>query len=255
MKSQSKTIVSVLLALTALVVSGCEKSLIKEDTILIKEDAIVFDDWVDLGLPSGILWASRNVGATSPEKYGDYIAWGETRAKSGSHDWSTYQYTQYSGWQYLFTKYCYDPTVGYDGYTDTLTILQPEDDAATACYGGRTPTKGEWQELMDNTTVRDARYRGVGGLYITGTNGNSIFLPYTGCPDNSYSGGCDGHYWTSSLCTAADTSTGVSEIYHAWYIELASYDIYKIVGQVRFMPHSIRAVRFKQGNADDRRNP
>ena len=90
-------------------------------------------DWVDLGLPSGLLWATRNVGANSPEDYGNYFAWAETSPKS-VYDWDTYIYTC-GNWGDL-TKYCDNSNYGCNGFTDNLTILQPGDDAATANYGG-----------------------------------------------------------------------------------------------------------------------
>ncbi|MDY6289375.1 MAG: hypothetical protein SPM02_07975 [Bacteroidales bacterium] len=103
-------------------------------------------DWVDLGLPSGLLRATRNVGATSPEDYGDYFAWGETTPKS-VYDLDTYIYHGYDG----YTKYCADHLFGI---VDDLGILEPGDDAATANYGGRTPTREEWEELINNTEAQ-----------------------------------------------------------------------------------------------------
>lgn len=90
-------------------------------------------DYVDLGLPSGLLWATCNVGADSPEKYGDYFAWGETQLKD-NYDWNAYQYC--NGSYNTLTKYCNDSYYGYNGFTDNLFALLPEDDAATATLGG-----------------------------------------------------------------------------------------------------------------------
>ncbi|MBO4370001.1 MAG: hypothetical protein J5808_01395, partial [Paludibacteraceae bacterium] len=84
-------------------------------------------DYVDLGLPSGTLWATCNVGANTPEEYGDYFAWGETTLKS-NYEWSTYKYGTYN----QLTKYCYKSDYGKNGFTDTKTTLDAEDDAATA---------------------------------------------------------------------------------------------------------------------------
>ena len=84
--------------------------------------------YIDLGLPSGALWATCNVGADNPEDYGDYFAWGETQPKD-SYSWDNYLYG--SGYNQL-TKYCYDSYYGYNGFADTLTVLLPEDDAVTA---------------------------------------------------------------------------------------------------------------------------
>lgn len=157
------------------------------------------DDWVDLGLPSGLLWATRNVGATSPEDYGDHFAWGETSPKE-VYSWSTYRYCN-GDWDQL-TKYCCRSGYGYNGFTDNLTTLQPGDDAASANYGGRTPTKEEWQELMDHTTSQWTTQNGVNGWRYTGSNGNSLFLPAAGYHvDGSLyvNNGICGYYWSSSL--------------------------------------------------------
>ena len=158
------------------------------------------NDWVDLGLPSGLLWATRNVGATSPGDYGDYFAWGETTPKSSS-EWSNYRYCH--GGPLQLTKYCSDSPYGYNGFTDNLTILQPGDDAATANYGGRTPTREEWQEMMDNTTSQWTTQNGVNGRRFTGANGNSLFLPAAGYLWGSSlnEAGSYGSYWSSSLVT------------------------------------------------------
>ena len=119
---------------------------------------------VDLGLPSGTLWASCNVGASSPEEYGNYYAWGETKTKS-EYSKSTYQFYQ-------------------NGYVDIGTdISGTEYDVATVLWGDgwRMPTKKEIQELMDNCTSEWTTLNGVNGRKFTSkTNGNSIFLPATG---------------------------------------------------------------------------
>lgn len=78
--------------------------------------------YVDLGLPSGTLWATCNVGADTPEGYGDYFAWGETQPKT-TYNWSTYRYC--NGDYVKLTKYCGNSSYGYNGFTDDLTVLQP----------------------------------------------------------------------------------------------------------------------------------
>ena len=126
-----------------------------------------------------------------PEEYGDYFAWGETQPKD-VYNWDTYQYYDGSN----VTKY-----TGSDG----LTILLPEDDAATANWGDgwRMPTKEEWQELLDNTTVTWTQQNGVNGRLFTASNGNSLFLPAAGFRlDSDLSNvGYVGSYWSSSLYT------------------------------------------------------
>ena len=95
-------------------------------------------EYVDLELPSGTLWATCNVGATNPEDFGDYFAWGETEGvNSGKHDfeWSTYKYYKINGNVEGLTKYCSNSRYGYEGFTDSLTVLAFTDDAATANWG------------------------------------------------------------------------------------------------------------------------
>lgn len=157
-------------------------------------------DFVDLGLPSGTLWATCNVGATNPEDYGDYFAWGETTTKE-TYNWSTYRYC--NGSNRTMTKYCSNSSYGYNGFTDTLTTLEASDDAATANWGSawRMPTKEEFEELNNNCTITWTTLNGVNGHLLTGTNGNSIFLPAAGGRhDNSIdNAGSHGDYWSSSL--------------------------------------------------------
>lgn len=157
-------------------------------------------EWVDLGLPSGTLWATCNVGANKPEEYGDYFAWGETISKE-EYSWSTYKHCNGSGFD--LTKYCTD---SYSGIEDGKTELEPGDDAATVKWGNewKIPNKEQLSELLDSdyTTVEFTQQNGVYGILITGKSNNmSIFLPAAG--NKSYSSttgiGSDGQYWSSSL--------------------------------------------------------
>ena len=97
---------------------------------------------VDLDLPSGIKWATCNVGAEKPEDYGNYYAWGEVLPKE-DYSWATYKYT--NGASAIFTKYCNNASQGDNGFTDNKTTLEPEDDAAHVNWGGswRMPTDAE----------------------------------------------------------------------------------------------------------------
>lgn len=155
--------------------------------------------YVDLGLPSGLLWATFNVGSNTPDDYGDYFAWGETQPKS-TYNWYTYQYCNANT---MIIKYCTNSSSGYNGFTDNLITLLPEDDAATTNWGNdwRMPKWEEWEELLNNTTSTWTTVNGINGRLLTASNGNSIFLPAAGyidgsnlCNDGSY--GC---YWSSSL--------------------------------------------------------
>lgn len=136
------------------------------------------DRWVDLGLPSGILWAAYNVGASSPEEYGGYYAWGETEEKS-SYTWKNYNLESFNGYEISGTSY----------------------DVAHVQWGGgaRMPTFAEVKELVNNCTFMYGTYNGVKGDYVTGPNGNSIFLPFAGFKsiELEYEGirGC---FWSST---------------------------------------------------------
>ena len=157
---------------------------------------------VDLDLPSGTLWADRNVGAASPEDYGDYFAWGETSTKS-NFDWSNYKYA--NGDYKKITKYCSKSEFGNNGYTDTLTILECADDAAAANWGSDwcMPTQQQFEELEDNCTWTWTTRNGKDGYEVMGKNGNSIFLPATGfyCGEVHNYVRYYGNYWSSSLNT------------------------------------------------------
>ena len=151
---------------------------------------------VDLGLPSGTLWASCNVGAVSPEDYGGYYAWAETEEKS-SYSWSNYKYSDAKGNN--ISKYCIS---SYHGTVDNLTTIEPEDDAARVNMGKdwRIPTKTEMDELLKKCEWKYETLDGVSGNRVTGPNGNSIFLPDGGAKsgDEMTRQGY-GYYWVSTL--------------------------------------------------------
>ncbi len=133
-------------------------------------------EYVDLGLPSGLLWATKNVGANRPEESGYYFAWGETSPKN-EYSWATYKYA--NGSEMSLTKYCNTPNYGNVDYKETL---DPEDDAATVNLGKswRTPTLLEIQELREYCKWSRTTLNGVSGCKATGPNGNSIFIPSCG---------------------------------------------------------------------------
>ncbi len=199
-------------------------------------------EYVDLGLPSGTLWATCNIGATTPEGYGDYFAWGETKAKS-VYNWETYKYAKgYFDVYPLLTKYCTDDYYGNIGFVDNLTLLQPSDDAATANWGSgwRMPTNEEWQELLDNTTNTWTTQNGVNGRLFTATNGNSLFLPAAGYRDDSnlYNSGNDCFCWSSSLSTDHTNGAWSFGYYILLFLPVEDVDLY-----YRYPGHSVRAVR------------
>ena len=161
-------------------------------------------EWVDLGLPSGTKWATMNVGADSPEDYGDYFAWGETVSKS---TYSNSDYKWYiNGSSNNIKKYNYSYSTGL--LRDSIYVLEKEDDVAVINWGGdwRMPTKAEQDELRNTnyTTGTWTTQNGVKGYKVTSKiNGNSIFLPAAGYRYNSdlNNAGSDGYYWSSSLRT------------------------------------------------------
>ena len=151
---------------------------------------------IDLGL--SVKWASFNVGATTPEEYGDYFAWGETSPKK-DYSWSTYKWS--NGSEYTLTKY---NTSSSYGTVDNKTQLEMSDDAARANWGGkwRMPTKAEFDELKSNCTYTWTTLNGVKGCLVTSKkNGNSIFLPSAGLWDGTSVDlvGSYGYCWSSSL--------------------------------------------------------
>jgi hypothetical protein len=183
------------------------------------------EDYVDLGLPSGTLWATRNVGANSPEEYGDYFAWGETQPKD-YYDWSTYKWC--NGMEGTLTKYC---TNSDSGTVDNKTVLESADDAARANWGGkwRMPTTAEQDELRKQCTWTLTTQNGEDGYIVTGPNGNSILLPAVGYRygKSLRSAGTNGYYWSNALSTDSTN--------YAYYLEFDSYDVswghnYRYVG-------------------------
>lgn len=157
-------------------------------------------EYVDLGLPSGTLWASCNVGASYPEEYGEYFAWGETAPQSaGQYTWSSYLWC--NGTYNSLTKYCNNSSYGT---VDNKLELSPDDDAANINWGPawKMPTISQIQELYNSsyTTTTGYEMNGVYGRLITSKrNGNSIFLPAAGYRSD----GADrdarsfGFYWSS----------------------------------------------------------
>ncbi|MBR3871270.1 MAG: InlB B-repeat-containing protein [Paludibacteraceae bacterium] len=191
-------------------------------------------DWVDLGLPSGTKWATTNVGASTPEGYGNYYSWGETTTKS-SYNWSTYKWC--NGSYDTITKYCVSSSYGT---VDNKTTLDLSDDAAYVNWGSswRMPTKAEQDELRNTnyTTWTWTTRNGVKGYKVTSkTNGNSIFLPAAGYRNDSSlsKAGSNGGYWSSSLDAVNS--------YYAYVLYLDSSGVGWSYSN-RFYGRSVRAV-------------
>ena len=178
---------------------------------------------VDLGL--SVKWATCNVGANTPEAYGNYYAWGETATKR-NYLWDTYKY----GDGTTFSKY---------NATDGKTTLETVDDIAAFNWGGkwRMPTDAEWIELCEKCTWTWTTQNGVNGYKVKATNGNTIFLPVAGYRFREYTLGADntGHYWSSSL----DTGTGTMNMAHQVYFD--SHNVYRFNSD-RYIGLAVRPV-------------
>ncbi|MBE6332612.1 MAG: hypothetical protein E7070_09965 [Bacteroidales bacterium] len=221
-------------AATCFTLTSCDKDDDKESKSV---------QYVDLGLPSGTLWATCNVGATNPEDAGDYFSWGETAPKD-LYTWPNYKWNS-AGEPPVLSKYCTEET---QGTVDNLTELELADDAAYVNMGTDwcMPTAEQCRELI-NTSYTKSEWERVNGVYgrkITSlTNGNSIFIPAVG----HHVGGTlafnegelmSGLYWSSTLIE--DNSL------NACYLALSSSSVgVPTDGGIRFLGRTIRAVRRK----------
>ena len=172
------------------------------------EDPFNGYEYVDLGLPSGTLWAKCNVGAEKESDYGLYFQWGDVVGyrsdQVGSEEGKKYFY--WTDYKYTITSRKPEPTIQvmtkYND-EDNKTTLELSDDAASVNMGGswRMPSNEEYEELLNNTTNTWTTVSGVNGRLFTGNNGNTLFFPASGvCQDASVGGvGSYGYCWSSSL--------------------------------------------------------
>ena len=237
-KNNTSLIVGVLLLVVLSVCAGVflltEKE--SEDFLVVEESSfndvpsgsINGHDYVDLGL--SVRWATCNVGATSPEGYGNYYAWGETVEKSSC---TSENYKWSHGTDHSMIKYCTNESFGYKDGKKTLEL---EDDVAYVKWGSswRMPTSREQKELRENCIWELIEYRGVNGYKVTGPNGNSIFLPIAGscraygvCEVGSR---CD--YWSSTLDSSCNDA-------HSLYV---NNDKYAWNNPYRYYGHVVRPV-------------
>ena len=184
-------------------------------------------DYIDLGLPSGLKWATYNVGATSPEEYGNYYAWGMT---------TTFAHGEYT-----------EDNCATDGVELGDIAGKPEYDAATASWGStwKMPTWNQMLELMNNCEEEWVTISGVNGIKFTGPNGRYIFLPAAGYSDGSLglsNAGYVGRYWSSTPAYTDNYPNPPSEYtYTAETIYLNSGGAMNSGGS-RYMGLTIRAV-------------
>ena len=183
-------------------------------------------EYVDLGLPSGLKWATCNVGATSPEQTGMYFAWGETKGYTNDNISSNVR------------------SFNISEYTGNSASLISDDligkcDAAHIYMKGswRTPINKDFTELVKNTYktwIDDYNKTGVSGLLLTSkTNRNSIFFPASGFCYNSLIGrmGSGGFYWTASIDSYVD----------AWYMHLGEKNQF-VLSDARYCGFTLRGV-------------
>ena len=187
-------------------------------------------EWVDLGLPSGTLWATCNVGANNPWEYGDYFAWGETTTKS-TYSWSNYKHG--NGIDYNVKK-------KYNK-NDHKTTLEKKDDVANQKWGEYwcMPTQVQFKELKDKCTWTWTSRNGKNGYEITGPNNNTIFLPAAGCHigNDLYDVGSSGNYWSTSIYAGIPNT--------ARDLNFNSDNVYADSNNDRRFGYSVRPVRSK----------
>lgn len=213
-------------------------------------DSIVFEEkmppaeeiheWVDLGLPSGTLWATCNIGSRCPEEYGHFFSWGETEPKD-IYDTGHYKWNRGSG---MMTKYCTIGSFGSGGMTDGLTELLAEDDAATTNWGKdwQMPSREQVEELTDTlfTTSKWTNLNDFYGTKITSKrNGNWIFLPASGFVEGNaiYRRDSFGSFWSRSLREEAPRDA--YDCAHTWSGVTCGADR-------RYMGENVRPVRVEK---------
>ncbi|MBE6326012.1 MAG: hypothetical protein E7077_02935 [Bacteroidales bacterium] len=194
-------------------------------------------DYVDLGLSSGIMWATCNIGALKPYELGDYFAWGEVTPKEDYSE-SLYKW----GTMFNLTKYCTNPTsLKTYGKIDNKKMLEIEDDAAAVNWGNgwRMPTISEMTELKESCEwekVENFMGKGVVGMVGRSMyNGNSIFFPFAGyrADIRLLEKDCCGEYYTSHIVS--------SYPYECWALYLRNY-VGVEGGYSRYVGQSVRAV-------------
>lgn len=229
----------------------------KDDISLTAEFAEQTIATVDLGLPSGNLWATCNVGAANPWNYGDYYAWGETQPKT-DYIWETYKYGEY----HKLTKY---NVKADNGTVDNKTTLESADDVATTIFGAEysMPTPADFEELAEEcywVWTADYNNHGVSGYMVyrakadadkgakvyecdtpSASYSNSdahIFLPAAGYRDfaNLSSAGSGGYYWSASLGASGSSGSALHVYFYSGYVNPAS-------GYYRYYGFPVRPVK------------
>ena len=223
-------------------------SLARVDSISFEELEVGDYDFVDMGLPSGTLWADHNVGADNPEENGAHYAWGETEPKD-EYSWATYKYC--NGTYDTLTKYCIHS--GY-GPVDNITELEAEDDAASANWGNgwQTPSYPQLNELLCGayTLIEYTTQKGINGLKVTSkANGNTLFFPAAGYYDGTelQQAGVLGWYMSRTLFKYSSTYS--EDMYFSPSSTSLGTAQTTYVG--RYWGKSVRPVRYQDDPYDD----
>ena len=174
-------------------------------------------DYVDLGLPSGLLWAKCNIGAKEPTDYGDYFMWGST--KPNTNDICDWKQWPFNGGYDEFNRTYFDLIKDKIYENDTL---KRENDAATVILGNewRMPTKNDFEELFNNTdnkwvlNYNDSKKHGR--LFMSKTHGAELFIPACGmrCVDETFSENVEMYMWTST--TVSNRYWAYCDVFNEW---------------------------------------
>lgn len=252
MKKYLLTLSVTFVALSALFLTGCEKedpdsismSDVNKGVQLIKGKDGKDYQVVNLGLPSGNLWAVCNLGASSPEQTGGFYAWGETTPKN-NFTWENYKWGQ----RLEISKYCYDSD---KGDVDSLSVLDISDDAAYATLGEgwQIPSAEDFNELLRsrNCDKKWCTLNGVGGFLFTsvkkGYEGNSLFIPLAGMKDYDKIRFKDqyGYYWCNELYYDSTNKKYHSNESYALWLEHLEVDNKLVDFRTRYLGLPIRPV-------------
>ena len=194
-------------------------------------------EYVDLGLPSGNLWATCNVGAENPEDAGGYYAWGETKEKD-SYTWQNYKYIDSDN---RLTKYV---RTEESGIVDGKSTLDPEDDVVKVLWGGdwRIPTEADLVELINRCSFFLTTYNDKACYRVTGPNGNVMYMPLSGYKERTSLYPSSAYYWDDELAQSRDD--------FAFALNLDNYNRKSRPTIGRFTGASIRPVKSKKVGVD-----
>lgn len=183
-------------------------------------------EYVDLGLPSGTLWATMNVGASKPSDYGQYFQWGDTQGYSadqvGTGDGKKEFSSHWSDYKWYESGDYYEDNIVLNKYTTPGATLDLEDDAAHVNMGGdwHMPTPTQFRELINtaNTTSTWTTQDGVNGRLFTSKSDSSksIFIPAAG---KAYNGSV---HWNGSDCYTWSSMIYKTGVFWGWLLSVNS---------------------------------